>query len=343
MKKLIWLSPSSSYKLQDTGSDRQNLNKLQNTKDVIIALSQMYSRCQQHIDFDEPFPIPAYNFNALSFEEATNSRVQAVIAHAETNNLPVVVMWSGGIDSTLILSAVIKHFPKALLARVVVSMSNASYIENPFFFNAFIKDKLQYSSIHEYDYTNAIILHGDPADPIWIQGNILHIHAVHPDAYKLSLKDNKELLIKWLLMSTSYTEDYLVWLYEYVLNDYTPENITLETFEDFYWWLNFNYNFSGQVLQHVGSATSPNLALFLKNFYPWYASDEYQLWSIHNRNKDVKYAGTASSYKLAAKDYIFSLDKNQHYRDYKTKSNSRYEGASTVDSIYNDGTIILKA
>ena len=76
-------------------------------------------------------PLPSQR-RKISFDEATDMRADQIAACvSEDTNLPIWVMWSGGIDSTVILSAIIKHWPDHLKERVVVKMNYSSRLENP--------------------------------------------------------------------------------------------------------------------------------------------------------------------------------------------------------------------
>jgi hypothetical protein len=52
----------------------------------------------------------------------------------------------------------------------------------------------------------------------------------------------------------------------------------------------------------------------------WYGSTDYQLWSMANNNNGEKIRGTSqSSYKWAARKYIYDFDGNEWYFRYKIK------------------------
>ena len=84
--------------------------------------------------------------------------------------------------------------------------------------------------------------------------------------------------------------------------------------------------------------------LYSKNFVAWYDTVEYQAWSVHAQLLGQKYDGTIRSYKMPAKEYIYEVDKNQHYRDFKSKLHSNYVTAKTalqVKAMLADGTLIF--
>jgi len=301
-------------------------------------------------DFHTPlYPIPVWKgLNKITFADATDLKTQEIIAYAETNDLPIVVLWSGGIDSTLVLAAIIKHFSKEMLDRVVIRMTNASYTENPYFFNTYIKDKLQHGSFRDelYDYTNAIILHGDPADAIWLGGNILNICAQSPGAQDLGITEGKDVLLQFLTKRSD--ADYSEWLYNYLIEESSAAGFELHTINDWFWWLIFNYNYGTMCIKHLSETaqplTSDLVPLYFTNFIPWFHSDEYQIWSIQAQQAGEKFDGSIRSYKMLAKEYIYEFDKNQWYRDYKTKIHSQYITqfkAGVIDAVYEDWEIVL--
>jgi len=347
MKKLIFAN--NFYKLLESNELFENFRRLK-TSEILVTTSLPLPR-DRDTDFHKAmFPLPDINnFSNISFAEATDSRVNEIIAYARSNELPIVVYWSGGIDSTVMLSAIIKHFPPDLLKRVSVWMTNASYIENPDFFkNVINKNNIAYTQYKEYDYTNAIILHGDPADSLWPGGAILNISANTPDIYKQNIiKDNTDILRHYANLTDS---NYAEWLYDYVLTSAINSNIKVTTYSDFLWWLIFNFSYPSMCLKHAGelavttSTSAVSFNSYKQNFLLWYDTTLYQVWSIQAQYAGSKFDGTVRSYKMEAKEYIYEYDKNQWYRDYKTKIHSHYSTSienNRISAIYEDGEIIL--
>jgi len=281
-----------------------------------------------------------------SFEQVTDLRAQEIGEIVSTDDRPILVYWSGGIDSTLILSAMVRNWTRELLDRIVVIMNNASYLENPMFFEKIIKKyNLRFSEHTELDWTQAWITNGQPADPLWIQADLLEIDRWHPGCHKFSLRNNPDVLLSWLSFKTDNIHAH--WLYEMMMQNIKSLDGSLLDYEDFYWWLNFNFLFSGQVykLYHhkKDSVYTKNLfPLFSRNTIPWYRSQEYQIWSIENRSNGVKYSGSIRSYKMPAKEYIYSVDKNPWYKDYKTKlASGKIHVPNNILAIWDDGTVEL--
>jgi hypothetical protein len=71
-------------------------------------------------------------------------------------------------------------------------------------------------------------------------------------------------------------------------------------------------------MQHVDIyCAQENHNHFFKNYIPWYHSNDYQQWAIHNLNKIVRMKN-----KSIAKQYIHTVSKDQCYLNFKTKVNS---------------------
>ena len=56
----------------------------------------------------------------------------------------------------------------------------------------------------------------------------------------------------------------------------------------------------------------------------WFNDEDYQRWSMVNNNNGTKIKNSILSYKTVAKDYIYSVDKNDWYKTFKTKIESMW-------------------
>jgi hypothetical protein len=297
------------------------------------------------ITFNKFLPPLQSSVTPISFSDATDSTAIMLGEHLKTNDLPLVVHWSGGIDSTVILAALVKNFNKEQLSRVIVSMNNASYFENPCFFDQIIQPNFKYldSSKLVYNWDNSIIINGDPADKLWIHANIVEIELEHKNVFDRSLS-NPNILINWLARRSD--DAYAKWLFNYVLETSNAAGISLENYSDFYWWINYGLFYTGCaftsfVRSYNGSITE--WENYNKNFFVWYNTPEYQKWSIYAQSTMEKFKGTITDYKMPAKEYIFEVDKNAWYKKYKTKSgSSKFNQHTIVDAIFEDGTVIYK-
>ncbi len=270
------------------------------------------------------FEMPDFVEFSDSFETVTDRRADEVAQLVSGNDLPIVVFWSGGIDSTSILASMIKNWDAALKSRLVVKMNNASYLENPWFFDKLIRGRIRYTN-DPVQYSECYCISGNVADSIWVQADLLEFQSHFPDILKRNLTTEPDDLLAWLGSKTD--ADHARWLYDLILVNGRESGIELYDYEDFYWWMNFNFYYSGQHFKLLKQMQTKHLTPvdwqnYVSHNITWFHSRDYQLWSMNNRSNGVKYDGTVRSYKMPAKQYIFDVDNNQWYRDYKTKTGS---------------------
>lgn len=280
----------------------------------------------------------------LAWSEVTDLRAYQLGRTVSQDNDPIYVYWSGGIDSTAILAAIVKNWSADLLGRVTVIMNNGSYVENPCFFNKIIKPRLNFKSGADKDWRHCWVITGYAADQTWVQADVIAIDIWRPGSVRHNPYTHRDTLVSWLEFKTD--RDHANWVIDLVLQNAESAGIDIMDYEDFYWWLNFNFMFSGQLLKAYKLMKNNEyhpayLQQYQKKAISWYASREYQLWSMANRSVGTKYKNTVRSYKMPAKLYIYELDQNVWYRDYKTKmASTKLPIKNAIKAIYNNGVVI---
>lgn len=297
--------------------------------------------CEQPVGYDIPKVPP--NF-ALDFADVTDRRAQEIAQECKTHDLRIVVHWSGGIDSTVVLAAMIRNFDRDLLSRIYVWMNNASYLENPYFYEHVILPHGLGHGQSPPDWRDAKIFNGHPADALWGQSDVVEINRYFPQCWKSDPVRDPDRLLAWLDMKTS--PELSRWFYDIVVDSSQQAGIELYTYEDFYWWSNFNLWYVPQAFFAVSDIpakiSKTDYQQHAANLVAWFHTTEYQCWSMASRAGGTKWDGTTRGYKGLAKDYIWTVDKNDYYRQYKTKSGSdlRPMKPANVRALYADGTIV---
>lgn len=88
--------------------------------------------------------IPRYDPSfSLTFEEVTNRRALDIKKILNETDKNVSLFYSGGIDSTTCLVALISNLDSNELSRIYISMSADSILENPVFYDKFIRGKFK--------------------------------------------------------------------------------------------------------------------------------------------------------------------------------------------------------
>lgn len=306
----------------------------------------------------------------LTFEEVTDKRALDIRDLTLTGR-PVYISYSGGLDSTLVVAALIKNLTKEELSRITISLSADSIVENPHFYYQYIKGNFQIkdSMMNLYsDYVNnenAFCISSDLGDSIFGTelGTKMYskyaglVEKVSPESRKKLLdlqtkissheshySNYKDIIIPYLdsLLENNVKVSFvrkllqehgiLTWtteddrfgelFYHKLDHNIKTSKTPVHSLHDFWWWIIFNLKMVHCALRpSVLYATGDNRSrLIYDGVIDWFASRDYQLWSMANNNNGEKLHGiTQSSYKWASRKYIYGLDKNDWYFTHKIK------------------------
>jgi len=299
--------------------------------------------------------LPSFCHNK-TFEDITDQRAIELINRCQQKNQPMFITWSGGIDSTLIVAALFKHADREYLKQITVLMNNSSYYENPVFFDRIISPYFSYNNIDHAicHWKDSVVVSGQPADQMWIHADIVKLENRFPGAGDIDPHTDPDLLLDFL--SKKSNKNHAEWFYWLVLNTAAEAKISIVSYRDFFWWANFNFYTVGNCLKsYLAEAECFNNEQFLlyqQNYIPWFLTDDYQFWSIHNNNTGVKMLQGLGSYKLVAKKYILEVDNNQYYYHYKYKTGSpnqhlfaqkktTEDKIKKVFALYDDGSAVM--
>ncbi len=282
---------------------------------------------------DSRFAPPKLEYISDDLASLHDRRALELFAHAKQTNKKIMVLWSGGIDSTAVLSSFIKNIPQnELKDYLAVTLSTVSIFENFGFYSKFISNKLECHSYSSIEVDNEflrkyILIHGDPGDCLYGPSVGLYMSYIQDgrcrESYKKHIKDFPKL---FTLPENSrfHNKDFGDWYVNKItdnLLDVNPDNV--ESVGDWFWWTYFNFKWEFSIQRpfyfnrkDLGSPLDLDLVDdYIENSF--YNTDKFQLWSYSNlKNLIVK---DRSTHKLAAKQYIFELDKNQAYFENKIK------------------------
>lgn len=296
------------------------------------------------------FEMPAYDplFNR-TFDDVSNQRAQDIGAAIREKNQKFAVMYSGGIDSTVIMAALIKNLTPEELKNVVVCANSHSMIENPVFWKKFIWGKFEIldSSIYKYDDLIDLELHpitADEGDCIFgtmsfldLQQNYEYyvdkVESAESKAHLLSLKNKmtsgdvhysqfKDLIVKhWSIPSNpDLGKDW----YDKFDKNIVTSGYPIISLHDYYWWILFNIKWVSCAIRiPVYLNDRMNCGTVINEWsVNWFNTVPYQQWSMANNNNGEKIIQGPTTYKMAARKYIYDLDKNDWYFFFKLKMGS---------------------
>lgn len=301
-------------------------------------------------EIPEKYKLPSYDskFN-LTYDEVTNLRAITIKNLINDKDQKFAVTYSGGIDSTVVLSSLIKNLSKQELKNIVVCCSRNSIVENPKFYQKFIYNK--FTIIESLSTKNDDLIDkgyrpitADEGDCIF--GTVFGLDCFqHYDYYcsLLSAKTRSKLLkIKKEVMERPYydykdiilehfkiktlsvvtDENFSELWYRKLVKNIESCNVPIHTIFDFFWWIIFNLKYVSCAMRSSIYLNDrlPVKSVVNNHVINWFNSKEYQLWSMVNNNNGEKIQSLGvSTYKNASRKYIYDLDKNPWYYYFKLK------------------------
>lgn len=276
-------------------------------------------------NFHNYFPMPTnlHGFNK-SFTEVCVERAKEYLELNKKLKKPILVLWSGGIDSTTVLVSFI--LAGATRNELIVCLNNFSIQENFNFYYKFIRnrfDTITSEGICDYITGNYIMVGGEHNDQIFgteILGKVylhLGIDFLFQPANEVNVK-------KVFTMGNMYDESKNIW-YDLLQNHSKHAPTEIRTIFDFFWWYNFSIKWQTVFFRILLRTNIQNRNVvndeFVRNYYhQFFVGENIQKWAI--LNPDKKIGKTWQSYKLAAKELIYDFDKNKDYFSYKVKYGS---------------------
>lgn len=246
----------------------------------------------------------------------------------ETLGMPLKILWSGGIDSTLVMVSFLKQASIAQKERITVLLSDNSIAENPRFYEEHIRGKIATDSSVLFPYmlgSSSIIVGGECNDQIFGSDIV----------GKLMLRFGPEVA------HMPYNRDMFQVFFTEKLGDASLAEFYIHTFERLHaaspipldsnllrmWWVNFSLKWQFVYIRALAFTPPHRQKQITKEYLEnqhiqFYNTEEFQLWSLNNPDKRMKDAW--NSYKWPCKDIIYSFTKDADYRDHKLKFGSLY-------------------
>ncbi len=309
------------------------------------------------------FEMPAYDsgFNK-TFAEVTDYKASTIKKQINKGKR-FAVMYSGGIDSTVIMAALIKNLTVEELKSITVCASAETIIENPVFWQRYIQDKFTILDSNNHKYDDLIEqeltpITADEGDCMF--GTLFGLTLYNNYDYYIStlgeisrnkLKNLKysisdpdvhfsnyrELIVKHLGIPQDPNFGRL--LYEKYVHNINTASVPVNSLHDFFWWLIFNVkylNCSVRGALYFNDRVEWKTAIY--SIVNWFNDPEYQRWSMVNNNNGQKIKNTLATYKMAAREYIWDLDHNDWYYNFKIKLESLWNIGMKQDvaAIEND-------
>jgi hypothetical protein len=249
------------------------------------------------------------NFSSLpklDFLESVLARCNELI----NTNKKIYLLWSGGVDSTMVLTAF-------LLANVspnqlVIVCNNDSIREYPNFYLNYIRGKFEVQAAElvfqnlKLKTVDGIILSCEQGDCMHGQDFGMMGFLLFGKTYLWS-KPNKENILKLFKAKGLSDQAANCWHDIYVSNiDQSPREIN--TMYDFCWWTTFNWRWQWAIEKLRMRFNSD------QGIQTFFSNDQMQYWSVNHKQHDIL---SLSDFKYDFKKLIF--DYTNDYEYFKTK------------------------
>lgn len=253
-----------------------------------------------------------------------DARGRELLARAQTLDLPLRVLWSGGIDSTATLVAVLKAAADAGdVGRVSVFLSRHSVREYPAFFRRVIRPRLRYtkkSDIKQALTPDALIVTGEHGDQIF--GSVLAGDYLRDGRWYRPA--DRRLFAPWpAVLPTALAKRLGKREATRALDFLRPQlersPLPLDSLFDLLWWVNFSMKWQSVTLR-LAALRPDRYSVLRQRLGHFFRSDDFQRWSLANH--EYKIGADWPSYKMPLKRYIDDYFPDPAYLAGKTKQAS---------------------
>lgn len=269
-----------------------------------------------------PFDILLWDKFLLPKQNINFNKTFKEICLETANNLlkqdkKILLFYSGGIDSVVILTAFMMLAPKEFLSKKIsIVLSPESIAEYSDFYNQHIRSTfpiISSDNISELFNKDQLIVTGGQGDKIFGTDHFGEMHRFNM-LDKIHDKLSREFVLnywKFFKMNDAAANFWFDLIVENSVYD-------IRTNLDFFWWWNFNFEWQSEYFLFTMRSPSCLSEDFHKsNIFAFYATEDFQQWSMNNPDKKIK--DSWKTYKWPAKDFIFEFTKDSNYRDNKIK------------------------
>jgi len=243
------------------------------------------------------------------FADICNERAQVLWSLGK----PLRVWWSGGIDSSTALTALITN--KKPEHELSVWMGKACIEENPTYFEKIQKlgipiewnsKETMFDNMDIWDGT-ALNITGECGDPMY--GTYVienHIEELNDHWHKTFDYED----VQFIYRDDPRRNRFIDFAEEYV----SKAPFEIKTPVDFTWWVAFATKWQWIERRFFNFLKDPT---GYTNMTAFFNTSEFQIWSMTKHH--LKHKGTYKTYKWPSKEYIYKFNPDKDYLNHKTK------------------------
>ena len=276
----------------------------------------LYHRCQ----------IPPAQAQSLTYKDCCDLRAKQLWDKSNELQKSLGLMWSGGIDSTLMVVSFLENYPlPELKDKIKIITSEEAVIENREFYYNYILPNFELVNAEHLPWLydgRYILVDGELNDQLFGPGMIRVYVLDHPDAFTRPI--SRDAIYNYInkKIGDTYISKILV---DAVFESSEAYGFQLERDVDWFWWWNFCFKWQSTWFIKL-TLCAPKLRYmltekFVEDYVPhFFDTPEFQLWSINN--PQVRTLTKWTDHKWEAKIQIYNFDKNEEYLNTKVKRGS---------------------
>src|SRR5271165_305192 len=260
-------------------------------------------------------PIPTCREASPTFAHLCDAEADALVDEALSSGRRLQVLWSGGIDSTTALVAILAAIQRREANDILdVLLSPHSISEYPRFYRTRIHDRIPTifvsTPIGRYLNSDNFTVTGEHGDQLF--GSYLLKDLVDDGRAFLSYQEALPAFFAARLGS-SVPADRLM---EYIEPQVRQAPFEVKDAYDFLWWLNYSLKWQAVSLR-MSVFRGSDVRKHFQNTRHFFRTVPFQQWSL--TNPEGRRTADWRSYKQTAKDYIFQHTNDVQYLRNKTK------------------------
>jgi hypothetical protein len=257
-------------------------------------------------------PLPRETNTTKSFTDVSLKTAEDLWAKA--GDKKIALYWSGGIDSTVALTSLIRTNSDWLNRIIIYASEYSINIEYPLFYEKYLKNAnviilkdLEFFKPDLFS-DDLIVVDGTCGDQIWGCNVMKDMGDLRKQHYKNLFKTEKfqQTAFKTKLHTINY-----------IIDQAEKFPVPIKTVSDLYWMLTFTHKWDHVRLRMMASVKDFTKFHLLNSFFN---SIYFQQWAMSNL--DVKLGDTWNTYKQPAKDFIYEFTKDNEYRIHKLQEGS---------------------
>lgn len=275
----------------------------------------------------EGMKVPTFVTQSMGFDEICDRRARELMDYARNTNRKILVMYSGGIDSTLILASFMRAFnAKTIKDNLLVLMNNTSINENPSFYHNHV---VKQCTIGHSQFFNRYIgddrylmITGEGNDQLF-GSQVLSKNTNFFTNKPWDLAVDRTRIVAWLQQRS--LPDEAERIFDILDSICIASPIPIDTIYKWFWWINFTCKWQNVFMRSISFADKSQRESFkpFQNYDMFFRPDEFQLWSMNNSNQ---LAGNDwNGAKQVCKDIIYDYNRDSEYRDNKQKQGSLHQ------------------